>query len=103
MNSLPLAHQSQAFINYLETWLTEMPIMPLEQAVHDPRRTAIISVDVIHGFCYEGPLSSPRVAGIVAPIVRLFEQAWGYGVRNIILTQDTHEPEAVGSSWEKQS
>jgi nicotinamidase-related amidase len=35
------------------------------------------------------------VARIVAPITRLFSDAWAYGVRNIVLAQDTHEPAAV--------
>jgi nicotinamidase-related amidase len=35
------------------------------------------------------------VAQIVQPITRLFERAWERGVRNIVLTQDTHEPQAV--------
>lgn len=95
MNPESLAVQAQDFLEYLEAWRANLPTLPLRQAVLDPRRTAVVSVDVIHGFCYEGPLSSPRVAGIVAPIVNLFEKVWEYGVRAIILTQDTHEPEAV--------
>ena len=61
----------------------------------EPVRTAIISVDVINGFCHQGALASPRVKGIIAPIVALFEKAWKQGLRHILLPQDTHEPEAV--------
>lgn len=32
-------------------------------------RVAVFSVDMINGFYYEGPLSSPRVKGIMIPIV----------------------------------
>jgi nicotinamidase-related amidase len=54
-----------------------------------------LSVDVINGFCYEGPLSSPRVAAIVPPIVRLFERAHAWRVPHFILIQDMHEEDAV--------
>jgi nicotinamidase-related amidase len=40
------------------------------------------------------------VAGIVEPIASLFTSAWGQGVRQIVLCQDTHEPDAVEfSAW----
>lgn len=95
MNNSSLAEQAQPFLSYLEDWMRALPIHSAKQAFPDPQKTAVICVDVIQGFCYEGPLSSPRVAGIVEPITRLFELAHDCGVRNIILTQDTHEPEAV--------
>lgn len=91
----PLAAQSLPFLNFLSDWMRELSSLSLEQAIPDPQKTALISVDVTQGFCYEGPLSSPRVETIVAPITRLFEQAHQCGVRNILLTQDTHEPNAV--------
>jgi nicotinamidase-related amidase len=31
----------------------------------------------------------------VEPVVNLMKIAWNHGVRNIVLTQDTHEPDAV--------
>ncbi len=95
MNQPSLTNQSGPFLDFLDEWTIGLPVLTLSEAIPNPSRTAIISVDIIHGFCYEGPLSSPRVAGIVAPTVRLFERAWDHGVRQIILTQDTHEPEAV--------
>jgi nicotinamidase-related amidase len=95
MSQPSLASQSGPFLDFLDSWAAGLPVVALSAAIPDPAKTAIISVDIIHGFCYEGALSSPRVAGIVAPTVRLFERAWECGVRKIILTQDTHEPEAV--------
>ena len=95
MRENSLATQSQPFLNYLEEWLQALPAMAVNEAIPDPKTTAVICVDVIEGFCYEGPLSSPRVAGIVEPITQLFQTAWDCGVRNIVLTQDTHEEEAV--------
>jgi nicotinamidase-related amidase len=95
-----LAEQSVEFLGFLDEWLAGLAPLPLDRVIQDPARTAIISVDVINGFCTFGPLSSPRVAEIVAPIVKLFTRAWERGVRHILLTQDTHEPDAVEfSQW----
>jgi nicotinamidase-related amidase len=55
----------------------------------------VLSIDVINGFCTEGPLASRRVANIVLPVTRLMETAWHRGTRQIVLIQDTHEPQAV--------
>jgi nicotinamidase-related amidase len=87
--------QSQPFLSWLEHWVEQLPELSIDQAIQNPENTAILSVDVINGFCYEGPLASPRVRAIIAPIVDLFEAAWEKGVRHIILTQDTHEPDAI--------
>jgi nicotinamidase-related amidase len=95
MQAAMLREQSGPFLDYLEEWMAALPALPMEAAIRDPQRAAILSVDVINGFCYEGPLSSPRVAEIVAPIASLFERAWEHGVRHILLSQDTHEPDAV--------
>lgn len=86
---------SQPFLEYLAKFQASLPALTLEAVLTDPEQTAIISVDVINGFCHQGPLASPRVKEIILPIVTLFKKAWGGGVRHILLTQDTHEPEAV--------
>ncbi len=95
MQTLPLTEQARPFMGYLEGWLASLPALPIAAAAPDPARAAIISVDVINGFCYEGPLSSPRVAGIVEHITRLFERAWQHGLRHYVLSQEQHEPDAV--------
>ncbi len=95
MQSYSLAEQAKPFLDYLDDWMAAQIVLPIADAVPDPERAAIMSVDVINGFCYEGPLSSPRVAGIVGPVTRLFERAWQHGVRHIVLSQETHEPEAL--------
>jgi len=92
MNS-SLANSS--FLDFLETWRSSLPSLPIAQAITEPDRAAIIAIDVTNGFCKTGPLSSPRVARIVDPIVRLFKQSWQVGVRHIVLPQDTHEANAV--------
>jgi nicotinamidase-related amidase len=90
-----LAGQLVEFLAFLDGWLANLPDLSLEQVFERPDRCAIVSVDVINGFCVSGPLASPRVGAIAAPIAALFERSWVAGVRHILLTQDTHEPDAV--------
>lgn len=90
-----LTQKASPFLEYLSTWQEGLPILSLNQAIPNPQVAAILSVDVIEGFCHQGPLASPRVKGIIEPIVSLFQRAWAKGVRYILLIQDTHEPDAV--------
>lgn len=95
MSEKVIFQESMAFLEYIEVFPSKLMDMKLSDAVRDPDKTAIFSVDVINGFCHEGPLASPRVKGIIQPIVNLFRMSWNNGVKNIVLMQDTHEPDAV--------
>lgn len=95
MDAQTLIRNSAPFLTWLADWQAGLKPARLNEVVADPRRVAVLSVDVINGFCHAGPLASPRVGSIVQPIVRLFRAAHDAGVRHFILTQDTHDPEAV--------
>ncbi len=96
MNTEQLIEQSKPFMNYIVDWQAGLKPLLLAEAINgQPQQVAVISVDVINGFCYEGPLASPRVAALVEPIVALFEKTYQAGVRHFILTQDTHPADAV--------
>lgn len=91
--SQDLVHKSEAFLDWLIEWRGRLPTFDLASV--DPAGVALLGVDVTNGFCTIGPLASPRVQAIVAPIVALFERAHALGVTHFVLPQDTHEPEAV--------
>jgi nicotinamidase-related amidase len=96
MNVEQLIEQSKPFLSYVVEWKDSLQPLDLASVLEGQReRGAVISVDVTNGFCYEGPLASPRVATIVKPIVALFQRAHALGVRHFILPQDAHDPEAV--------
>ncbi|MCS7056439.1 MAG: cysteine hydrolase [Thermoflexales bacterium] len=92
---MSLATKSRPFITYVEDWLNRLPTAKLSKLIGDSSQVAVVSVDIINGFCTVGPLASPRVQGIVKPIVKLFRDCYAAGVRHFILTQDAHEPDAV--------
>jgi nicotinamidase-related amidase len=88
-----LAESSRPFLAYLDEWYAALPELPLGQVVgREPERVALISIDVINGFCVEGPLAAERVGRIVQPVADLFARAYALGVRHFALTQDTHDP-----------
>ena len=96
-NAKIFIENSTPFIEWMLKWQASLrPIMLESMSSNgEPTSIGILSVDVIEGFCTVGPLSSPRVNQIVKPITRLFQEAWDYGVRDILLTQDTHPEDAV--------
>ncbi|MCR4407684.1 MAG: cysteine hydrolase [Anaerolineae bacterium] len=90
-----LLEQSTPFLNWLCDWEAGLTPFDLAAELKEPTRAAVMAVDMVVGFCYEGPLSSPRVAGIVPNVVKLFRRAEALGVRHFVLTQDAHQPDAV--------
>ncbi len=90
-----LVNESTAFLQFLEGWTASLPELQLAGVLAQPERAAIISVDVIRGFCNAGPLASERVGRIVGSITQLFQASWSAGLRNIVLVQEAHDPQAV--------
>ncbi len=96
MNIDTLLTNSKPFLQYVLNWRNTLPVLSMADVIGEhPERVAVISVDVINGFCYEGSLASPRVANLVDPITTLFKKCYAAGVRNFILTQDAHLADAV--------
>lgn len=93
-----LRERTGAFIDYLDRWLEDLTPLPLEDLITEaggPNHVAIFCVDLVNGFCHGGPLASERVRSIIPNVVDLFERAHAAGIRNFILPQDSHDPEAA--------
>ena len=58
---------SKPFLEYVLSWEDGLIDLSMDEVIDDPSACAIVSVDVINGFCYEGDLSSPRDQAIIAP------------------------------------
>ena len=86
---------NRPFLDWLTRWEADLPSLHLEAITADPARVALVSVDLVKGFCCQGPLASPRVADIVSFAARLFQRAYDLGVRRFLLMQDTHDADAV--------
>jgi nicotinamidase-related amidase len=79
--------EAPAFVTH---WFDQLQPQPLAELI-DPATTVLFSSDMVVGFCHRGNLASPRVNAIVAPVVDLFQRAHALGVRDFVLTQDTHD------------
>jgi nicotinamidase-related amidase len=95
MEPLTLIEQSTPFLGYLADWRAKLATFDLAAELKEPQRAAVISEDLVKGFCTIGPLASPRVQAIVAPSVRLIKRAHELSIPHFLLLQDTHEPDAV--------
>jgi len=82
------------FLEYLDRWLSDLPIVSKNDAFKNPEKTAMLSVDVTNGFCKQGNLASPRVAAIIEPVVELFKTSWEMGASSLALIHDCHTPNA---------
>ena len=89
--------RSKEFLSALVTWERDLHTIAWSDlhAEAQQGRVALISVDMINGFCYEGLLSSPRVKDIIPAVVASFKGAYNIGVREFVLAQDCHTPDAV--------
>lgn len=97
---MTISDEMHEFGEYLTEWMPSLPVTPGSDVFDEPEKVALISVDLIKGFCDVGPLSSPRVKAILSPVVDLFTLAHSSGVKALAFTQDTHEPDAMEfSAW----
>jgi len=83
--------QNTSFLDWLEQWERDLPDKALADVISDPTQVALLSVDLVKGFCCQGPLASPRVQTIVPAAADLFRRAYDRGVRHFLLSQDTHD------------
>ena len=79
---------NKQFLNWIEQWFRALKSTKLFDFA--PEKTAIVSVDMVKGFCSIGTLASPLVKGIIPAIVELFEKSHEWGIEKYLFFQDTH-------------
>lgn len=86
------------FLDWIETWRANLRTLDLAEYMQaqgiSPNQVVVISADLVNGFCYEGPLASPRIANIVEPSAALMQRAHDLGVRHFALVQEYHTHDA---------
>ncbi|HZU67994.1 MAG TPA: isochorismatase family cysteine hydrolase [Ktedonobacteraceae bacterium] len=89
--------RSNEFLSALVQWERDLPRISWNDLREDAQQghVALFSVDMINGFCHQGALSSPRVNSIIPAVRAAFEGAYAVGVRDFVLAQDCHTPDAV--------
>ncbi len=89
--------QATQFLYELMTWERDLPSLSWNDFAAEAQqgKVALFSVDMINGFCHEGMLASPRILGVIPAVVAAFKGAYASGVRDFVLAQDCHSPDAV--------
>jgi nicotinamidase-related amidase len=80
---------------WLDEWSATLADYQFAELVPDASRAAVVSTDMIVGFCSSGALASERVGAIATEVADLFQLAHDQGVRRFVLNEDTHHPEAA--------
>ncbi|MDB5076073.1 MAG: nicotinamidase-like amidase [Chloroflexi bacterium] len=84
-----LANSAAPYLTFLEEWQAQ-----LQPTTSNPSQAAVLVVDMIEGFVEHGPLASPRVARIVAPVSALLEAYNASGGSHVLLPEDSHVPDS---------
>ncbi len=85
------------FLGFLASFPGQRPALDWSEILQQaggPARVALITVDVVKGFCTQGALASPFVKEIVGDVARIIGRAGELGIGNIIFTCDSHKPDS---------
>lgn len=85
--------EDKAFFSWLENWEQQLPETTLT-GLGKPEQIALVSVDMIVGFCHTGPLASKEVYDIIPSVVDVFKKAHAYGIQHFLMLQDAHPEDA---------
>ena len=84
--------ESQKLLSAVYQELSALTDLSLD--AFDPARTALIVVDLINGFAYEGALSSPRIAALVPAVAALTAACRDRGIP-VVAFADAHTEDSV--------
>ena len=82
------------FLDWLAEWKNNLPSIELSKFLINPDRTALVSIDMINGFCHQGSLASEMVKSIIPEVVILMKKLNNSGVTRFLLIQDSHDVNA---------
>ena len=85
--------RNQEFLNWLDEWFKGLKPATFKDLKIVSGKTALVSVDMVKGFCSVGPLASPDIAAIIPEIVSLFQNSHKLGIKHFLLFQDPPHPE----------
>lgn len=88
------------FLNYVTKNVKESPQLSLDELIQKSggiENVYLVYVDILKGFCEQGPLASDRVKEMVEPVAELSQQLIDKGLpaENLIFLNDYHVDDAV--------
>lgn len=85
------------FFEWLETRSAQRSPLDLRTLIQEaggPSRCAVLVVDLVEGFCREGPLASPRVESLIAPTVEFLTACHAEGIETFLFPCDAHQDDS---------
>jgi nicotinamidase-related amidase len=82
-----------AFLTWLDEWHATLAPVPLTEIITragGPERVAVLVVDLLVGFCSEGPLAGARVGALVPKTAPFLERLHAAGIRSFVIGRDAH-------------
>jgi nicotinamidase-related amidase len=86
-----------AFLKWLDGWQAVLPDANLAHVVEQaggPSHVAVVVVDLLVGFCSEGPLASARVGALGPKAAGFLTAAREAGIQHVLVPQDSHPPDS---------
>jgi nicotinamidase-related amidase len=83
-----------ATVPFIDDWFKDLKPMSMAEAAPEPHRAGVFSSDMIAGFLSTGNLASARTGLLAQPVSEVFRMAYRCGVRDFVLFQDAHDPDA---------
>ena len=82
------------FIDWITARQSSRPEMAFEDIINSAggaSKIAIVAVDLLEGFCRQGPLASESVGALIEPVVQLLREAHRTGVTKFYFPSDAHQ------------
>jgi len=93
-----LADARGAFLSWLDGWYAAREAVSLRHDLLAPaggaENVAVLVVDLLVGFCSEGPLASPRMGALGPKTAGFLRSAHAAGLRHFLLAADAHPPDS---------
>lgn len=94
MSGMDSIRETEPFFEWLAAWYDALPTVAFDAVFPLPAHGAILTADLIVGFCTQGPLASERINAVVPATAGLLRMAHRRGMHRFVLAQDTHAPDS---------
>ena len=87
----------EQFWDWLENHTAQrrpLPLAALIDSAGGPSGCAVVTVDLVEGFCRTGPLHSPRIDALIPSTINLLQRCHQAGVRNFLFPCDAHQKDS---------